>query len=322
MISTDRKMFLKGSAVLMRQIEYAKQFDELHIIVFSREELPPTIVSEKVRVYSTRSGSRFSYIRSAKRIAERLIKERDITFVTCQDPFETGLVGASLKKRFGLKLELQLHTDIGSRYFKKFNILNSFRVLIAKRILHRADSIRVVSERIKMYLVEKLNIDSSKITVRPIYVDVEKIKETPAAFDLHRKYPQFRKIILVVSRLEPEKNVAAAIAAVALLKDSHIGLIIVGGGSRKLRLQILARKLGISNNVMFEGWQNDTVSYYKSCDVFLSTSWYEGYGMALVEAHAAGCAIVSTDVGVAKEVGATIVPHNPAGIARGLKDML
>lgn len=59
--------------------------------------------------------------------------------------------------------------------------------------------------------------------------------------------------------------------------------------------------------MVFEGFQSDLIPYYKGCDIFLVTSWYEGYGMVFKEAQAAGCRIVSTDVGIAREVGAEIV---------------
>ena len=51
-----------------------------------------------------------------------------------------------------------------------------------------------------------------------------------------------------------------------------------------------------------EPWTDDPFSYYKTADLFLLTSNYEGYGMAVVEAMAAGCPVIMTDVGLAGEV--------------------
>ena len=50
------------------------------------------------------------------------------------------------------------------------------------------------------------------------------------------------------------------------------------------------------------GRSRDIFSYYKTADVFLSTSLYEGYGMSMVEAYTANCSIVSTDAGIAAEL--------------------
>ena len=59
---------------------------------------------------------------------------------------------------------------------------------------------------------------------------------------------------------------------------------------------------GLHGNVVFAGWSDDIVSYYKTADLFLLTSDYEGYGMTLIEAAAAGCPIVTTDVGAVGEI--------------------
>ncbi len=58
----------------------------------------------------------------------------------------------------------------------------------------------------------------------------------------------------------------------------------------------------IKANVIFEPWTDDLVSYYKTADLFLLTSNHEGYGMSVVEAMAAGCPLIMTDVGCAREL--------------------
>lgn len=58
--------------------------------------------------------------------------------------------------------------------------------------------------------------------------------------------------------------------------------------------------MGLEKNVVFVGWKNDLISYFKTADMYLLTSEYEGYGMTLIEAGASGCPIVTTKVGIAK----------------------
>lgn len=310
MISTDRKIFEKSSAVALRQIEYARKYEEVHIIVFSNKNFSETVIGSNIWVYPTRSVSKFFYIFDALKLGRFIMKKKKIDHITCQDPFETGLAGALLKK--DTRLELQVHTDISSPYFQK---MNRIRTLISKYTLKRADHIRVVSERIKKYLGNGENIE-----VRPVAVDTEKIKNAPIMTDLHKKYPQYSKIVLMASRLEKEKNIGMALQAfqIVLEKVPSAGLVIVGSGSEDVELKRKAAELNIERSVIFEGWQNNMASYYKTCDCFLVTSWYEGYGMTLVEARAAGCKIVSTDVGVAREAGAEIVGHTAERIARGI----
>lgn len=351
MISTDRSLFEEGSAVRARQIEYAKEWGEVHIIVFARrnfqfpisnfqinsnDQIPKikdylkieklkiknseSVISSNCWAYSTRSRLKSLYPFDAISLGKFIIEKRGITEITCQDASLTAMAGASLKKRFCLPLEIQIHEDIGSPYYP-FNVTNKIRKALALSYIPKADSIRVVSDRIKKYLVETVGIDSAKIAVRPIAVDTDSIKSTPIdpSADLHAKYPQFKKIILMASRLEKEKNIPLAIEAFkeVVQKMPDAGLTIVGRGSQKARLEALAKRLDLNQSVILEDWVSKAtlVSYYKTADLFLNISLFEGYGMSLIEAQAAGCKIVSTDVGIAREAGAVIVPLEPGKIA-------
>ena len=322
MIGTDRNVFDKQSAVAARQIEYAKKYEEVHIIVFSNKSYQETTLGSNIFVYPTRSSSKWLYVFDALKLGRFIIEKKKIEAVTCQDPFETGLVGALIKNRHSVSLEIQVHTDIGSPYFQNFTLLNKIRTKISKYVLRRADHVRVVSVRIKKYL--ETWIDPSSIEIRPIVVDMEKMKNAPIVTDLHKKYPQFSKIVLMASRLEREKNIEMALDAWKKVIDkmSHFGLVVVGKGRERELLEMKVKELGMSNNVVFEEWQNDMSSYYKTADCFLSTSWFEGYGMTFVEAKTADLPIVSTDVGIARETGARIVEWTPESIAAGIMDTL
>lgn len=317
MISTDRKILEEGSAVRMRQAEYAKDWDEVHIIVFGAIG-DEAVIASNCWSYPTGSSSKLMDPFAAMRLGRFMIEKRGITHMTCQDPFLTSMTGVALKKQFPqVNFEIQVHTDIGSPNFP-YTFGNKVRKFLALNYLPKADHVRVVSNKIRDYLIEKIAIDSTKIEVRPIVVDTEKIKNAPVieGADLHKKYPQFEKIVLMASRLEREKNIESAIKAwvKVIEKMPKAGLVIVGSGSRRAFLNALAVNLKIEHEVVFVEWidQSTLYSYYKTADLFLNTSLFEGYGMTLVEAHAAGCQIVSTDVGVAREVDAEIISFTDA----------
>lgn len=246
--------------------------------------------------------------------------------VTSQDPFEHGLISWFLAWRLGAELELQIHTDFLSPHFWRASIRNKIRVILARFLLPRADQIRVVSNRIKNSLIANRWRLKAIPTVRPIAVEAEKIKSARVTVDLHQKYPQFQKIILMASRLTREKNIALAIEAMAevVKKLPQAGLIIVGSGPLESELKLQARSSKLEANVVFEPWVDQATlwSYYKTADLFLLTSLYEGYGLTLAEAQAAGCPIVATDVGVARELGVRIVESDARSVAAGLLDSL
>tara|TARA_B100000315_G_scaffold250900_1_gene284666 strand:- start:2794 stop:3861 length:1068 start_codon:yes stop_codon:yes gene_type:complete len=305
--------------------QYGALADKLDIIVCTSTESfgESVVISDKVRAYPTNSNSKLWYVKDVLSTVNRA-NIHDIDLVTAQDPFETGLSGWLVARKKRAKLQLQIHTDFMSKYFRGESFKNRIRIWIAKWLLPKADSIRVVSERIKRSLSRVVR-DMSKVVVLPIFVDIASIKNTKAKIDLHAKYPQFDFVILMASRIEKEKNIELAINAMREIIKSHpkIGLVITGKGALEKELKSKVSRLGLSNNIVFEGWVNDLAPYYKTADVFLNTSDYEGYGRTLISAAAAGCPIITTDVGL---VGEIINKDNclviPVGDLKALEDSI
>lgn len=311
-ISTERRIFDKESEVHSHAFSYSELFDELHIIVFNTKknlkiDTEKNQYGEKLFVYPTNSLSRWFYIFDAIKIGKKIIKEKQLnrnnSYITAQDPFETGLVGWFLSLKSKVKLNIQIHTDIFSPYFKKGHILNILRIFISKFVIPKADSIRVVSKSIKDSVINKFNVDKNKITILPIIVDKEKIINSEIVEDLRKKYPQFNFIFLLISRLEKEKNILTIIKSFAnvVKNNPRAGLIILGDGNWRNILEKLVRSHKLGVNVIFEGWKNDANSYLKTADALVSASFYEGYGMIFIEAVLCGCPIISSNVGIIKE---------------------
>lgn len=325
MVSTDREIFREGSEAHARMLEYGAIVKELHIIVFSKSSLglKSKQVGENVWLYPTSSSNRWMYIFDAAAIGRRIfsisaevnmagekvgIEEKLADLVTTQDPFECGFSGWLIAKKINVPLHLQIHTDFLSPYFSSESFLNKIRVFLAKFLLRRAvGGARVVSERIKNSIAEKIKFPYGKfpnITLLPIFVDIDAYKNASPLFDLHQRFPDWRRIVLVVSRLEREKGVDTALEVFAGLPITGFmsaGLVVAGDGSERPSLEKIAKRLGLAERVAFLGWVPDLVSLYKTADLLLVTSRYEGYGRQIIEAAASGCPVLSYDVGVAPE---------------------
>jgi glycosyltransferase involved in cell wall biosynthesis len=339
MISTDRSIFLAGSDANFRMREYATLAKKLHIIVFTRrkEKFQATQVAPNCMAYPTNSFSRWFYIINAYFLAKRLflpvmnIKADadteviqaipEVSLITTQDPFEAGLAGFFIARMLRRPLHLQVHTDLFSPAFRRDSFLNTLRVRIARFLLRRRADIRVVSRRIKTSIFNEMKFAvnrSPRITVLPVFVDTEKFISTPPSFDLHKQYPGFDLLILVVARLEKEKNVLGALRLLEAVLDAkpdlYIGLVIVGSGSQEEFLREYAARAGIEGRVFFVGWQSDMVSYYKTADILLVTSEYEGYPRMFIEAAASGCPVLTPDIGSASDIlfqwNSIICPEN------------
>jgi len=298
---SKRGILFRGSPAFKRQEAYAKQFGHLDIIGFSlRSDGAKPVDEGALRVYPTGSPAKWRFGFDALRIARRLGRP-DV--VSVQDPFETGLVGWWIARKYKVPLHVQIHTDFLSPEYARLSLLNRIRIRIAGFVLRRAAGVRVVSERIKNSLERQYNV-AIPITTLPIFVDIDRVRGAADA-TVTSRFGRFRTRALVVSRLEPEKNVALALQAFASSAPTDSCLIVVGTGTEKVSLQHFAKRLNVAERVFFEG-EHDAAPYYAFSDIVLVPSKYEGYGLVAVEALAAGKPVLSTDVGVAREAGAIV----------------
>lgn len=305
---SKRGILYPDSPAVARQVGYGEHFGSLDIIGFSLsgDKRLPFKASPKVQIYPTSSVSRLFYGLDTIRIARRLPRP-DV--ISVQDPFETGLLGALMSLMMHVPLHVQVHTDLLAPAYARHSVLNRARVFVARIVLARAARIRVVSDRIKQSLTGQWGI-KVPVTVLPIFADLERLKNITPDVALSVRFGQFKHRLLVVARLEPEKNVALAIHAFAQVAPAEACLIIVGDGSDHGHLVTLAHMLKIADRVFFES-EKDSLPYYGVADLVLVPSLYEGYGLVIVEALAAGKPVISTDVGVARSMGAIIAepPH-------------
>lgn len=313
-IGTDRNILNSWSESAKRQAAYGAHVNRLDIIVFSGDtkSQPIVTVSANVQAYPTRSRSRILYGFDALRIARTLPKP-DV--VTVQDPFETGLIGWIIARMLGAKFHVQVHTDFLNLPYARHSIVNRPRRNIATFVIPRADRIRVVSTRIKEG-IEKYYAPKVPISVLPIYTDIARFQGVHAGL-LAGRFAKFRTRLLVVARLEKEKNIALAIESFAQSAPRDACLIILGDGRERRVLERRASVLGIANRVFFEG-ATDPLPYYAAADLVLVPSHYEGYSLVIIEALAAGKPVLATDVGVAREAGAIIA--DTAHFADALKE--
>ena len=303
MISSDRNVILSDSGVTARIREYGALVSEIHIVLLSdaRHEFKDIQIAENVWVYPTNSFSNFMRPIDAAHLGKKIIFDKKFvrggSLITA-DSLECGWAGLRVKNKWRIPLELQIHTDIFSPYFTGFQ--NKVRKFFAKKIIYGSDGIRVVSEELKSKILGVR--PDANVFVLPIYVDREKIENASIKLDVRARYG-WSFAILSVSRLSPEKNLSLALETLSLVRQRFpdTGLIIVGSGQEEGYLKSLAKKLNLSGAVEFAGWQEELASFYKTSNAFIQTSFFEGYGLSLVEAGLSGLPILTTSVGVARE---------------------
>ena len=159
------------------------------------------------------------------------------------------------------------------------------------------------------------------------FIDSNKIFEL-AKEKIHIKYNQEITTFLNVSRHdENQKKLSRIIKASSLLKRENykFRLILVGSGNDTQKYKYLAEKNNISNNIIFEGSQDNPYPYYKISDCTILSSDYEGYPVVYLESFLFNKPIITTDVSDYKDIQAgrgIVTTKSTKGIYKAMKEYL
>jgi glycosyltransferase involved in cell wall biosynthesis len=135
-----------------------------------------------------------------------------------------------------------------------------------------------------------------------------------------------RPIVLTVARLDQQKGHAVLFEAIRQLPDAMF--VLAGDGPEKAVLEAKARALGIDDRVVLLGHRSDIRDLLAACDLFVLPSHYEGLPLAVLEAMAAGRAVVATAVGGVPEAvlngvtGVLVRPRDPSALAKAIHMLL
>ena len=178
-------------------------------------------------------------------------------------------------RRYGLKVELL-------KALRKFCVRRADTVIVPSQFLARAAA--------------NWGVSDNKISV--IYNAVELAPATiSAVIPLSAPFK-----IVTVGRLVPWKQIAHVIEAIHECQGA--GLVIVGDGPERVRLEALTRRHHLADRVYFAGQRSkeETAALMAACDLFVLNSTYEGFPHVVLEAMCAGLPVVATTVGGTPEL--------------------
>ena len=295
-LSLDFSILDKNSVSAKRILEYGELVEKYFVVAPNKED-KKTDLSEKVRVYGSSGSNRVIRLFNIYKKSKKIIKQKKCDVITTQDPFEVGLIGLLLSKKFKIGLNVQEHGDFFSqKYWRQEKLLHFFRYFLGIFIIKRADNVRVVSQRIKKYLVENLKIEKNKIIVVPVYTKLADIKK-------FEKNKNSEFIFFNLGRFVKQKNLPLLLKAFARVvkKYPRAKLLLIGKGPEEKLLKNMCAELRIESQVEFLDWVDNIYDYYSRADTYVLSSNYEGWGRVIIEATIARIPIIMTDVGCANE---------------------
>lgn len=210
---------------------------------------------------------------------------------------------------FGVPLVVTVHSPVLvelPHYRAAVKALSVPAIGFEKVSLAKASAVLAVSAQSKVDLVRSYGLKEGEVGVIGNGVDYERFSKRPVRAGAGAGR------VLVVSRLEPRKNVREAIEAVAELPRGSCTLEIAGDGSERSSLAGLVRSLGLEDTVRFLGRvpEESLPELYGSASIFLTTSASEGFGLSLLEAMSSGLACVASDLPTHR----SLVEHGVSGV--------
>jgi glycosyltransferase involved in cell wall biosynthesis len=200
----------------------------------------------------------------------------------------------------------------------------------------RADSIVTISEFSRREILRVYGVPAEKVRVTPLGVDPVKFRrfdERGPLEGLKKKYGLHGEFLLFVGDIHRRRNVGHLIEALSAIRESEaecrtIELVIIGrileplspaGESARLKLGLSVRMLGYVPT-------EDMPLFYNMARAFVFPSFYEGFGLGVLEAMACGCpVIVAKDTAcdeVAGDAAISIDPGNARSIAQAVAAVL
>lgn len=191
------------------------------------------------------------------------------------------------------------HSTSNKRFRNKgFSWINS-------KIYSLFDHIICITEEVKKEVLQKTTVSAKKLTVINNGVDVLKIAlAVPVTrTSIHPALSCEDFLLLQVSSFREQKDQQTVIKTLALLPEK-VKLLFAGSGALQKNCENLVQDLYLENRVFFLGNRRDVPQLFKSIDVGVLSSNYEGFGLVAVEAMAAGKPFLASDVpGLSEVVG-------------------
>jgi glycosyltransferase involved in cell wall biosynthesis len=266
------------------------------------ERLERGVKVVRVPVFFHRRGavsslrSMLGYILMGMRVGRQLVRAHQFDIVNTHFVLPTGPVGDALSRFAGIPNVLTL---LGGDIYdpSKFTsphrhplLRSCIRGLLRRADLVVGDSSDVIEKMRRFYTPE---IEGVRI---PLGIDKPRVSAMPRE---HYGLGQDDVLLITVGRLIPRKAVIQLISLMEALKHTKARLLIVGSGPQEYSLKAESRRRQLEGQIFFIGHATDAEKFriLQMCDVYVSTSQHEGFGLVFLEAMACGLPIICYDHG-------------------------
>ncbi len=253
--------------------------------------------------------------------------------------FMSGVVAQQIRRQLGWPYVITFHAlgRVGRPCEGEADGFPDVRCDLEQTLMRDADCVIAECEQDRCEMLSLYAADPARLAVVPCGFDPDEFWPVRDTARATLGLPEQDFIVLQLGRLVPCKGVDNVLRALRLLQDSQgidAHLLVVGGEGgidpratpEIRRLMHLADSLDIAGRVQFTGAQprNRLREYYSAADVFVTTPWYEPFGMTPLEAMACATPVIGSAVGgilstvLDRQTGLLVPPNDPAALAAQL----
>jgi len=225
--------------------------------------------------------------------------------------------------------------DLAYEHFPAFfHPLERTRLKITvRRTARRADHILTLSEFSAADIARRYQVSRDKITVTYLAASAMFHPRDKAACQkvVREKYGTFSPFILYIGRIQARKNLPRLVEAFAIARrrGTPCKLVLVGKKDFQFdRLEARIKELGMEDSVIFPGYVafEDLPLFYNAADLFVFPSFFEGFGLPVIESMASGVPTITSRGSsleeVAGDAAVLIDPGNTDSLAEAMERVL
>jgi glycosyltransferase involved in cell wall biosynthesis len=281
---------------------YVKLGHKVDVVTMHYKDLPFHEVKDGINIYRVRcirkkkemctTPEMLSYVISAKHFLKKHLKTNSYDINHTHFIIPTGIVALWAKKKFNLPYIITSHGSDVLGYNKRFDKVYP---LIAKKWKEIIKEAKVTVTPSKFLQGEiKKHTQEGNFQVISNGIDSDKFKPMKK-----------QKKILVVARLFPNKGVQDILDALKYMDLKDWKVDIVGEGPYRQFLENKAKENNLNDKVIFHGWVDNNSEkmkhLYGHASIFISASYFESFGITILEALSAGCYPLISDIPTHRE---------------------
>jgi glycosyltransferase involved in cell wall biosynthesis len=256
--------------------------------------------------------------------------------------FMSGWVALQLKRSLGLPFVMTFHALglVRREHQKAADAFPEERIGIERELVREAHTVIAECPQDRSDLIRLYDADPRKLAMVPCGFDTAEFSP------MNRAYARSQLgidgdafVVLQLGRMVPRKGIDNVVRAMALLpREMRARMLVVGGDSDPPddtltpeigRLRGIAREAGVDDIVTFCGCKPrpQLRAYYAAANVFVTTPWYEPFGITPLEAMACATPVIGSRVGGIQYsvldgiTGRLVPPNDPPALAARLREL-